>query len=186
MYDYVMGVGRSPQVTQDAIINTYSAYNEDIAQYGTISGSLGAFMTISSGIYENLINPNYTDTAPPLVYSLDAATSGNATIIIDLKRRIGLGKYDLDIDGSYTATNNPTISITFSVSDDNISYQTIYTTTSTAPTGTVTYSIDKDTFSIGKFTRYFRIYMTYSGSVGTSGSVILNKGIKLFPDYTQY
>ena len=185
-FDYIMGVGRTPQITQDVNINAYSAYVDDLCQGGTISLTLSGTWGTPVGDLNNLINPNYTDTALPYVLDTTSSITGTASIVIDLKRRVGLGKHNMNISFTHTASTNPTISAVFSVSDDNITYTPVYSNSATAASGTVTFSVNKDTFYFGKFGRYIKIFITKSGVTSTSGSVNFSNRIIIFPDYTQF
>lgn len=185
VFDYIMSVGRTPQLTQDVNINPYSAYNDDLCQGGTISYSLttGGTGTITGDI-QNCINPNYSDVFPIYSYSLnDVATS---QILIDLKRVVGVGKQYIDLRTSRTDGSNPIITITIDGSKDNVLYETIYTSSVTAGSGTITLNVTNSTFGVYKFLRYYRITAALSGGASADTSVLQIGSIRLFPDYIQY
>lgn len=184
MFDYIMSVGRTPQITQDVSINSYSAYNDDLCQGGTLTNTYSTNGTGTiSGDMNNIINPNFTDVLP--IFTATSNEPITQTVLIDLKRRVGVGKHFTYIDMSRTGSANPTVKITISGSDDNNTFFQIYTKTVTAGSGTVSMSVRQSDFGIYKFFRYYKILCEMYG--GTTDSSTISWGsLRLFPDYTQY
>ncbi len=98
VFDTVMGVGKTPQITQDISLNPYNAYFDDVAGLIGLDLSLGANTTIQGNIF-NFLNPNvsYWDIAATTVTNFVHAVAGTDTTIFTLNlgkeliiRNIGL------------------------------------------------------------------------------------------------
>lgn len=183
-FDYLMGVGRTPQITQDVNINPYSAYIDDICQAGTISSSYTGNLN-ETGVLNNLINPNYTDTTAPLVIAGVGNSAATYTLILDLKRVVGLGKQNLNIVHLGTHGTAITTTTEISISNNNVNFERVYYDTQTGTSNNTT--INKDSFTFGKFGRYVKFHFTRNTTTaGSTWAITFNNRVIIFPDYIQY
>jgi hypothetical protein len=159
MYDPIMGVGKTPQITQDVTnINPYGIVLDDITPLIFPRESFETDWTVTAG---SIINPitNGFDYVANVAYSVHKATSipaRTANIIYDLGKSLslrGIVAYALLDQASGTGT------VYFEGSNDGTTYETF---TSYA------FFDGEQTTSIGdKRLRYLRIRL-----LGDAGSVL--------------
>jgi len=117
-FDAILGVGRSPQVTKDIIINPYTFIVTDISDSAklTVTGAIPATIT---GVVENINDPDYDNVN--IAYHLQGIRSNpyDVYLIADLEREVYLKQVNINL-GITSALHDVTIKL--SVSNDGVQY----------------------------------------------------------------
>lgn len=172
-FDYVMGVGKTPQITQDvSTINPYSITQDEIAGYSVITRVLGA-NTIENGSPLNIINP-YFDYVTNTAYSMGNASPGlntTGTLNIDIGKELILRSFQMYCTLSDTV---PPLNITVTVSSsrDGIRFIQLESVTPSNSSYTFTYT--------DVLARYFKFEVTLnSGGTGSCAITFNQLSIKI-------
>lgn len=126
MFDSVMGVGKTPQITADVTYNPYSVTFDDITPAIMGKSVIGA-NTTESGSLINVLNPNF-DFIANEPYAMSCTGTNTNYITWDLGRSLFLRGVSLYYD-SAPGTINTGTHLIFQYSTDGINWISVETTT---------------------------------------------------------
>lgn len=136
-FDFIMGVGRSPQITKDVIVNPYSITSEiDIASAGKLSFISNYVNTTTTGDINLLVNENNDGNTSVFQVNNPIASTATAEIILDIEKSIYWKKALFSCDVTQAAGTSAPYSIVLEImeSEDGNNFQTkssaTYTTSS--------------------------------------------------------
>lgn len=169
-FDSIMGVGRSPKITEDIQTNPFSLSANDIAQAALMSVTGTSSSTVGS--VNNIIDPDY----PSDVIAFEDLSL--FTITADLKKTIYTKKLRIDYQIT-TAPGTAVHAFFLEISTDGVNYTRLLTTTITAVTEVIPIE-----FNFKKF-RFVRFGVEQiSGGVASERTAIYK--LKIILDELQY
>lgn len=186
-FDAILGVGRSPKVTEDLKFPQYSLVDTDIAptasieiqtEFGTVSGTLGDLNNIIEPEFDYVNNIPYEFTA-----TQNAGSNSTRYIRLKFSKNIFIKK--VIVLWSYEVTaGNPNITFAGYIDLLQSSPQNLWITTIAGASGTSEILSQEINFS--RFNNFSIILgVTSSSPVGSASKLRLHK-IKVFADNIQY
>jgi hypothetical protein len=133
-FDVILGMGKTPQITEDIAINPYSLYLDDVTGLIVPTATLDAGLT-TEGSLINPLNPNFDYiTNNPYAITNDQQGAKTAVVKLDFGKKIiargitilfSLGKSPAQVNGGSVST------ITISASSDGSTYTDLETISNT-------------------------------------------------------
>lgn len=158
VFDHVMGVGKTPQVTQTPLINPYSLQFDDITAMAFPVVSLGAGSSVvNNNPVFNITNPNldwyFIASSGFSIFQINKTSGGFAvsTITWDLGKEIIVR----GISSNYNSSNDSVV--TLQGSSDGLTWENY---ASSAANGTTSLTISDKKF------RYLRYSLNIQGTTG--------------------
>jgi len=128
VYDAIMGVGKTPQITADVLVNPYSLQYDDVTQLAFPQVTLGGGMSEINTVL-NVTNPNvdyaYLAASGFATYQINKTTAGTTTAYITYS----FGK-DMIFRGSTFYYNSSGSVITIQSSFDGVNWFDVTSTSS--------------------------------------------------------
>lgn len=117
MYDAIMGVGRSPQITSDIVLNPYSLGKTDISEIASLNTeATNTDINTKTGNIRDIINENF-DSSSGNAYSMTsdveaAGTNIGLSLILDFQKVIYVHSVEYKLTVAHSAaagggTHNP-------------------------------------------------------------------------------
>lgn len=181
-FDSIMGVGRTPKVTEDVITtNKYSLNAVNIASVMNISKS-AATGAVITGVETNIINENYDSSTNPAVSYVytDADVPFTDYIVFDLGKVMFINSINTKAYNQRTGAGSTTGGLNIEISTDGVNWellsQTAWLTTPLTP--------QKDFFY--KRMRFIRYYFFVSASSAGITYTLNIFNLKIISDSLQY
>lgn len=176
-FDPILGVGRSPQVTADVIVNSYAIQNIDIASSSKTDTSYSAGVS-SSGFITDIVNDNFdlsSGDAYRIVFNSLTTGTHTAKLTFDLSKIVFVKQ--IDILSDYTTGTGITGGFT----------QLYIETSLDGNTWTLLNDPVQNKSFYYKKLRFLRFNIIFTVSSGTSSNwyISVNK-LKIFLDNIQY
>jgi hypothetical protein len=169
MWDPIMQVGKTPQITADITSNPYlTPSSEEITSVLYLYATLGSGATIQSGTSVLAITDQFIDylTGTPCIVNINQANPSTSYVTADIGKNVFIRGITLYFSkAGSTAGGN---SITLEISDDGTNWSTLQTL------GLTALNVE-DTFNQNNVRgRYLRIRMEYGGG-GSNLGITLRK-----------
>jgi len=181
MWDPIMQVGKTPQITSDANLNPYSISQDDISQLFYIFLSQTGTGSTATGSALNLTNTYYDYTVTPALRINQSGTGGTDTIVTaDCGKVLNVRGISLMIQHNHMSVDRDA-TIYIEGTEDGINWiQYISYPIPDVLTDT------QDTLSMSdKRFKTMRIRIAYSGALGGAFYLDLNK-LRIWVDSKQY
>lgn len=185
-FDPIMGVGRSPKITEDLILNPYSIGKGNIAPSCAVNSILNTSPApTTTKNNKDIVNPDYdssTNSAYQIAQSVNAGQSSTNIVQFDLGRNIYIDniefKHSLAITLGATST---TIGMKVEVSENGTNWLAIWTRTGGQTTATITEQVNYKKF---RFCRYW-LFFDATGA-GTSSYTFDFYYLRIIPSNLQF
>jgi len=181
MFDAIMGVGKTPEITKSFTSNPYQTIGEEVTNVSVITTQLSGNHSITEGSIINITNPFFDYVANnALVISRTTMGSGTSYLTIDLGRELVLRAIEMYFEnGGYTTE---TITVACQTSKDGTIYEEDSDIASDSDTGGTEYTkVWKD-----KVCRYIRIRLTSAGGAATPAVILTVNRLRIFLNPIQY
>lgn len=130
-FDYILGVGRTPKITEDITSQPYTIITSNIAKAATLSKT--SQLSTYTGTMNNIIDEDYPSNVESITYLVGVTK----IITADLKRIMFMKK--IKIDYKITTFGGTSVNrLVFDISNDGISWTTIINSNITANTDIAT------------------------------------------------
>jgi len=178
MFDSVMGVGKTPLVTESITTNPYTISNDDISQLafitidtvGTNVSATGTPLSLTDSFFDYITNPAITLTQPA------PGTSTNTHIIANFGKSI----YMRGISLYFTWTRNDVVAAVYlETSTDGANWTVEESLSLSAGAGEETFTVDDAN------ARLLRIRVTWNVGSGGGPTVIYLRKLRVWIDSKQ-
>lgn len=169
-FDSIMGVGRSPQITKDFVINPYSFSQLDIAPNSIVKIDSAAGSTGEIGKPKNVVDSSFT--TDDLAYSFSttdtSGTNKSVFFIFDLGREFFIrdASFNLQVDITNMTLGSTNTSARKEISNDGLTWTSINADMIASIVGTYLYNATYQMrYFKARFLRIEHIYNVTSGYI---------------------
>jgi len=164
----LLGAGKTPQVTQDAVVNPLTIPYDDITPMAFIYSSLASNWS-ASGSPLNVTNPNYdyVTNAPYTITKAAVIANDTSYVYIDIGKILYLR--GVTLFWSATGGAAAVLTVTPQYSEDGTLWTNLAAATTFSPNASVSQEINKSKL------RFIRFKLDYNDGAGTGATFILRR-----------